>query len=57
MRNAQKKKNATAVARRSLVGGQRSKSSVEDAVRMVRISFLSLTVKIDMVEQKMSSKK
>jgi hypothetical protein len=50
MRNAQKKKTATAVAQENIVGGQRSQSSVEDAVRMVRISFLVVVAKIDMVE-------
>ena len=35
----QKKKTAAEVAQRNIVGEQRSESSVEDAVRMVRISF------------------
>jgi hypothetical protein len=57
MRNVQKKKTATGVAQRNIVGEERSESSVEDAVRMVRISFFAAMAKIDMVEGQMSSRK
>jgi hypothetical protein len=57
MRNVRKKKTATEVAQQSIVGEARSESSVEDAVRMVRISFFAVMVKMDMVEGQMSSRK
>jgi hypothetical protein len=50
MLKARKKKAATAVAQRNIVGEPQSQGSVEDAVRMVRISFVAVTAKIDMVE-------
>ena len=57
MRNVRKKKTATEVAQQSIVGEAPSESSVEDAVRMVRISFFAVMVKMDMVEGQMSSRK
>jgi hypothetical protein len=50
MRKKQKKKAATAAAQGNIVGGQQPQSSVQDAVRMVSISLLAVTAKIDMVE-------
>jgi hypothetical protein len=50
MRKKQKKKAATAAAQENIVGGQQPQSSVQDAVRMVRISLLAVMAKIDMVE-------
>ena len=44
------KKNATAVARGNIVGELQLQCSVEDAVRMVRISFVAVPAKIVMVE-------
>ena len=50
MLKTRKKKNATAVARGNIVGEPQSQCSVEDAVRMVRISFVAVPAKSDMVE-------
>jgi hypothetical protein len=57
MQSVQKKKTAAEVAKRNIVGEQRSESSVEDAVRMVRISLFAVMAKMDMVEGQMSSRK
>ena len=57
MRNVRKKKTAAKVAQQNIVGEERSESGVEDAVRMVRISFFAAMAKMDMVEGQMSSRK
>jgi hypothetical protein len=50
MPKTRKKKTATAAAQRNIVGKLQLQCSVEDAVQMVRISFVAVTAKIDMVE-------
>jgi len=50
MLKTRKKKTATAVAQGNIVGEPQLQCSVEDAVRMVRNSFLAVTAKIGMVE-------
>jgi hypothetical protein len=44
------KKTATTVAQRNIVGEPQSQCRVEDAVRMVRVSFVAVTAKSDMVK-------
>ena len=50
MPKTRKKKTATAAAQGNIVGKLQLQCSVEDAVQMVRISFVAVTAKIDMVE-------
>ena len=52
MPKKRKKKTATAAAQGNIVGKLQLQYSVEDAVQMVRISFVAVTAKIDTVEWK-----
>lgn len=53
-----KKEHSSASVTQSVCAGRRPKEyTVEDVVKLVRISFLAATAKIDMVEDKITQKK
>ena len=53
-----RKEHSTASVTQSVVAGRRPKEyTVEDVVKLVGVSFLAETAKIDMVEDKITQKK
>jgi hypothetical protein len=52
-----KKDSPASVTQSVLLGRRPTKYTVEDVVKLVRFSFLAATAKIDIVEEKVASKK